>query len=131
MVDIDHFKKINDTQGHQKGDEVLIEVAKILISKTRGNAYRYGGEEFALLLTTSDVSHVRTITNRIRKNILDTVNEKVSMGVSMKQRKDSVATVIKRADLALYEAKEKGRDRTYVHDGSILVDLNKNKPVNI
>ena len=123
LMDIDHFKQLNDTYGHPFGDEVLKKVAKILGSAARkvDLAARYGGEEFTLILEDSDADGGRQIAERIRTEIeaLRIPNEEhgdvavtISMGISSYPRdgeeKDELIT---HADQALYLAKQTGRNR--------------------
>ena len=120
MLDIDHFKKVNDTYGHQAGDEVLKQVA-VTITKTmrdRDIVGRYGGEEFILGLINITSEHAKRIAERIRNTIADTpisINEQViqitvSIGLACLDMEDDLKGLIKRADMALYSAKESGRN---------------------
>lgn len=137
ILDLDHFKRFNDTYGHQAGDEVLRATGRVLRRKTRENdlAARYGGEEFALILLASPEDSRRAV-ERIRQAI-----EKVSVsfegkslqitsscGVAHSRAGESVQELIKRADAALYEAKKAGRNRTYWHDGSESLPVNPPEP---
>ncbi|UUX48583.1 diguanylate cyclase [Nisaea acidiphila] len=122
MLDIDHFKSINDTYGHDVGDIVLIEMVKVLENEIRefDTLARLGGEEFAILLpetneTSAKVSAVRLL-DAVRKITIDAggkpLNFTVSIGCSeFDGDYDTVEAVLKSADLALYEAKHSGRDR--------------------
>ena len=121
MLDIDHFKNINDTYGHQTGDLVLKEFVKILQKSLRDSDYlgRYGGEEFLLIIqdTTSDKQSIIKSFDRIRKSIETTkistssglVSITASIGCSIAEK--NVDSSIKKADDALYKAKENGRNR--------------------
>ena len=121
MLDIDHFKNINDTYGHQTGDIVLKEFAKILQKSLRDSDYlgRYGGEEFLIIIqdTVSDEQSIIKSFNRIRKSIETTkistssgiVSITASIGCSIAEK--NVDFSIKKADEALYKAKENGRNR--------------------
>jgi diguanylate cyclase (GGDEF)-like protein len=123
MMDIDFFKKFNDTYGHSCGDAVLQQVAEIIRSSVRQNdiAARYGGEEFVILLPDSDIDTAAAIAERIRVTIQDNVLEydgeslkiTISLGVSQydPQRDLSGKSIIDRADKALYQSKEQGRNR--------------------
>lgn len=126
MVDIDHFKRINDTHGHQAGDAVLRRVGQILRESIRDtdSAYRYGGEEMAVLLPGSDVEKAEKAAERIRKKIEkepfrisagETLKVTASLGVSTHgSTLEGPADVVRAADTALYEAKHGGRNRTCV-----------------
>jgi diguanylate cyclase (GGDEF)-like protein len=121
VIDIDHFKQINDGYGHDVGDAVLIEVARGLSKTLR--AYdvcaRWGGEEFLVLLPETDGAQAQETANRIRSAISalrfqglpPDLGLSVSVGLCQHAVEASVEESIKRADLALYEAKKQGRDR--------------------
>ncbi|MEA3383668.1 MAG: diguanylate cyclase [Campylobacterota bacterium] len=118
VVDADHFKKVNDTYGHQKGDEVLVDIAKVLTNNIRGNdiCARWGGEEFVVLLPGSSIEVAKKIANRMRENIssyikIDNQAQTCSFGISSLQENDTENTLFKKADEALYNAKSNGRDR--------------------
>ena len=124
MTDIDRFKLINDTYGHDGGDEVLREFAKRLRRNVRGSdlASRYGGEEFFIVMPDTDATIAAIVAERIRREVASTpfgVNKNaekipvtISIGIaSVLPREDSVADLLKRADEALYDAKAGGRNR--------------------
>ena len=123
MADIDHFKNVNDTYGHQKGDLVLSEVGRVVKESIRSTDYfgRYGGEEFIILLPDTskiDAFHVaEKIRERFRKSNLlgDDVELTISCGISTFP-KDGISKeiIIEKADRALYTAKEEGRNKTVV-----------------
>jgi len=117
MVDVDHFKKVNDTHGHVTGDRVLQGVAAILKKKVRGgSAYRYGGEEMAVLLPKADLAGAVQVAERLRAGIeahkIAGVKVTASFGVAqyLPGLEDPPAFV-ELADQALYRAKEGGRNR--------------------
>ncbi len=124
MLDVDHFKKYNDTHGHPAGDEVLKILADIVISRLRDvdSAARYGGEEFAFLLPETVLKAGKMVAEDIRTHIEDYPFEgeesqphgkvTISLGIAEfpSDSKDS-SSLLKRADEALYEAKSKGRNR--------------------
>jgi len=118
MLDIDFFKKINDTYGHQTGDQVLKRIAEIVnrcIRKT-DFLFRYGGEEFCILLTKTDGEKAYIVAERIRTTIENTYFEipaqiTVSLGLTQYKHPESYHETIKRADSALYIAKNTGRNR--------------------
>ena len=123
MLDIDFFKKFNDTYGHKIGDEVLHIVGVTLKECIKGKdlAARYGGEEFVVLLPVTTLDNALTLAEQIRKEVagktlkLKKTGEKIgniscSLGVSQIQPGDSTDTVVERADRALYLAKHSGRN---------------------
>jgi diguanylate cyclase (GGDEF)-like protein len=122
ISDIDHFKNFNDNYGHQQGDTVLKETAKILKDATRkiDIAARYGGEEFAIILPETDLESATAVANRIRKKIeefkfpgqTDPLHVTISIGVAQydPERDLDKRDLIERADKALYKAKNSGRN---------------------
>ena len=122
MLDIDHFKKINDRFGHDTGDEAIKRVAAILPEhvRQRDMVCRWGGEEFLMLLPESDVEGAFQIAERVRGEVASTVlmaagervQLRISAGVTQRTEGDAtLAEVIDRADQGLYAAKEQGRNR--------------------
>ena len=124
MMDVDHFKTVNDTYGHKVGDTVLAEVGRIILEKVRGTdiAIRYGGEEFLIVLPSnaSDMTSGNLVANRIRADLeslrvpLDsgqTIRVTISGGAAWCQRGENVSSAIERADGYLYQAKRGGRNR--------------------
>ena len=123
VVDIDHFKKINDSFGHAVGDEVLREFAARLASNVRAVdlACRYGGEEFVVLMPDTELEHAHLIAERIRRNVAgspfrvagghELLSVTISVGVASAAPGDEAAALLKRADEALYAAKTEGRNR--------------------
>lgn len=127
MFDLDHFKSINDSYGHLAGDEVLRRVADTLMETVRETdiSGRYGGEEFGVIVTESDIEGAKLLAERIRKNIeaLDIVYDgnaipvTVSLGVTEFQASTTThEELLSRADQALYESKENGRNRFSVFE---------------
>jgi len=126
MMDIDHFKNVNDTYGHQKGDDILLDFASTMKKFCRSNdvAARYGGEEFVLVLPETKVKGAVYIAERIREEMASqTFQHKgtdfkvtVSCGIAEFDSNliKSPADLIKVADEALYKAKHEGRNRTVV-----------------
>jgi len=114
ILDIDDFKKINDTYGHKAGDDVLVILSNTLKEMSRESdvVCRYGGEEFILLLPKTDVKGAYFIAQKI-KNAVEKLHFTVSLGVSEVNLENDtdVETVIKRADDALYESKRNGKNR--------------------
>ena len=124
MMDLDHFKAVNDTIGHQKGDDVLRAVSGVLRSCSRESDYlaRYGGEEFAMILPRTTLDEAKTLAERIRASVsmLDPghpdLHVTMSIGVSSypESAKDSDG-VLGAADAALLRAKSGGRDRVCLY----------------
>lgn len=117
IIDIDFFKKVNDTYGHLKGDEILVKLANVLKKQLRKSdiAARFGGEEFFVLLPETSLEKAKKITSRLRGAIKsDKVLKKykitVSGGLTQFRKRDSKKRFKERADKALYKAKHAGRD---------------------
>lgn len=119
IIDIDYFKQVNDTYGHQVGDTTLIEFASILRTSIRAVDIvgRWGGEEFIVISPHTSLEGMTSLANKLRKKIKEhnfpaIGNKTASFGVtSYRGKKDSVEKIIQRADKALYIAKKNGRDR--------------------
>jgi len=124
MADIDHFKKFNDTFGHQTGDQVLKLVANCLKTGALEQhiVARYGGEEFAVIMPATEINLAETVTNKIRETVQARELVKrstgeslgrvtMSMGIALLRPGETGATLIKRADDCLYAAKHAGRNR--------------------
>ena len=126
MVDVDHFKKVNDTHGHVTGDRVLQGVAEILKKKVRGgSAYRYGGEEMAVLLPKADLAGAVQVAERLRAGIEahKIAGVKVTASFGVAQYEPGLAdppAFVELADRALYRAKEGGRNRVEAASGPAL-----------
>lgn len=121
MFDIDHFKKVNDTHGHAVGDYVLKTLSQIAKGNIRDIDYliRWGGEEFLLIALDTDLRGTEVLAEKIRKAIENYSFDKVghitvSFGVTQFKQDDTEDSFMKRADDALYQAKEKGRNRVEV-----------------
>ena len=127
IVDIDHFKKVNDTFGHLEGDKVLCKIASLLKDSVRkkDTVARYGGEEFVLILPGAGLEESAMIAERIRRLVENTpmqiigqaqINLTVSLGISNFpiHRPNSKEELVKMADQALYEAKEEGRNQVCI-----------------
>jgi diguanylate cyclase (GGDEF)-like protein len=122
MMDLDHFKAVNDTRGHMMGSHVLAEVGRLIARSIRGAdvAARYGGEEFVAYLPEADGAGAVQVAERIRMNIestefaLDgqTVRSSISVGIALfPAHGHDLKSLVARADRALYRAKEDGRNR--------------------
>ena len=118
VLDMDHFKRFNDTHGHVVGDLVLKETAAAWDSILHGRGFlaRYGGEEFAVLLPQSSPAEATAVLERLRHSVSH--SQSCSIGVAEWDAVESPAHLFGRADAALYQAKHEGRDRIAVHDGS-------------
>lgn len=126
MVDIDHFKEVNDTHGHDIGDMVLKNVSRVLKESLRNldSVFRFGGEEFIMLLPSTGADQCRIVCERVREKVAqtettlsngDTICCTVSIGISSCLKEDiSIDSIVKRADEALYYSKEEGRNRTTI-----------------
>lgn len=126
MIDIDFFKRVNDTYGHASGDAVLRGVASIIKAALRESDIpaRYGGEEFAVLLPYTKIEEAKIVGERLRKSVesnpieidvedvdIKSINVTISMGLAEFNTKESGEELFERADKALYEAKSTGRNR--------------------
>jgi diguanylate cyclase (GGDEF)-like protein len=126
MLDIDHFKQINDRYGHVRGDEVLRQVAAIIKADARAGdlPVRLGGEEFGIFVIGESVAEIPAIAGRLRRrvaairfqNTLSDLRPTVSVGTAVRQPGESILGFIERADLALYRAKHQGRNRVCCAD---------------
>jgi len=124
MIDVDHFKRVNDTYGHATGDLLLRLIGRVLCESVKGRdtAARYGGEEFAVLLLRADLKAATTVANQLRmtlegqqlskkRSAEDAIRITVSVGVAQFRSDETAAALLARADAALYQAKELGRNR--------------------
>ena len=118
IIDVDYFKKVNDTYGHQVGDTTLIEVANILKTNIRESdtVGRWGGEEFVIICPHTNLEGIKIVANIIREKIEKhqfpvVGNKTASFGITIYQDNDNLETIISRADEALYNAKNNGRNR--------------------
>lgn len=134
MTDIDFFKGVNDTYGHAVGDLVLKTIAKIIRGQLREYdiAGRYGGEEFSILLPFTKIEEAQMVAERLRKNIenkeidiskvnpdsdLKTIKVTLSLGIYEMTEQDNDEDLLKKADKALYQAKNTGRNKVVVNNG--------------
>ncbi len=124
FIDIDHFKQVNDTYGHDIGDVVIKELAQLVKYSLRSNDLiaRFGGEEFVVVLDVSDEITLQSIAEKLRsvieKNIFDKDNNKLhitaSIGGTIYQKNDTIDSVLKRADSNMYISKKTGRNKTTI-----------------
>ncbi|HEC90051.1 MAG TPA: GGDEF domain-containing protein [Alphaproteobacteria bacterium] len=134
LFDIDHFKKVNDTYGHDAGDMVLRQFAEILARSVRANDYvfRFGGEEFLIVLGDVVEKEAFTIAENARKTVADApfkigsgkiLDITTSVGIAIHDGHPDYNRTIKRADEALYSAKHGGRNRSVISPRSETVKL--------
>lgn len=126
IADIDHFKRINDTHGHDAGDRVLVHVADLLARNSRAQDLlaRWGGEEFLLVMPTSGLDDALAVAERMRHAVArqpaghgaDAIAASVSLGVAELRSGESLEAAIARADRALYASKDAGRNRVTAAD---------------
>lgn len=137
IIDIDLFKDINDTYGHQMGDDVLIKVAESLNNEKRDYDFlaRFGGEEFLLWLPNSDIASAKKVCNRIRNSIenLSLCEKKITISIGITcynkddleslKTKEKVDRLISEADKALYEAKDAGRNCIKLYERKTKIEV--------
>jgi len=126
ILDVDYFKRINDAYGHACGDSVLVSLTKLLCSIKRHEDLlcRHGGEEFLLMMVETDLRGASLLAERLRKKVNEhsfqageeVLSITVSIGVSSFRSEDTYATLLERADRALYRAKGNGRNRVEVQE---------------
>ncbi len=126
LIDIDHFKAINDTWGHAAGDTLLVQVSALLESTMRlsNTAFRFGGEEFLLMLPATSLKQAKIAGERIRKKLAATplsyegnaITITASLGAASLKEGDDLLSLIRKADRALYKAKNSGRNQLYGAD---------------
>lgn len=131
FFDIDHFKAINDNYGHECGDIVLASAANCIKDALRASdiVFRYGGEEFVILLNDTSLEGAKVIAERVRESLenhtvaygLELIKITASLGISSLRGNDSNETLIKRADNAMYRAKESGRNQVQIELSAQLV----------
>lgn len=119
VFDIDHFKKFNDTYGHDVGDKVLKDVAQCVSKniKSYNKVYRYGGEEFVIVLPNTSLKEAEVVSERVRKEIMKLKHKvTVSLGVcNFRQECETKEDLFKLADKALYHSKKNGRNKTTIY----------------
>lgn len=130
MIDLDHFKEINDTRGHPVGDEVLCKVAALLAARLRRQDVlaRYGGEEFCVLAPDTDAAGAQVLAESLRQTVANapiqtksgpySVTVSIGFTVCRANGESDLARILAEADAALYGAKHGGRNQTLLHDGA-------------
>jgi diguanylate cyclase (GGDEF)-like protein len=116
LIDIDHFKELNDTEGHQMGDQVLRslgQVIKVCIRKDVDSGFRYGGDEFSVILPDTDRNQAKVAAERIAKQFGAFKFGRVSLSIGIAEAKagEDEKSIVKRTDEALYRSKREGRAR--------------------
>ena len=119
IFDIDHFKKINDAQGHLQGDRALQNVARIIDETVRDTdiVARYGGEEFVVVMPHTDLAGAIVFAERVRAKVEEALPLTLSGGAAVAIDGDDPHSLLARADAALYSAKAAGRNRVFCHNG--------------
>ena len=124
LIDIDYFKKVNDTYGHQTGDLVLSQVAKIITENSRKSDIqgRFGGEEFVVICPQTTCKQALVLAEKIRTAVenfnFDQIGTKtISLGISSYEENDTEESLVKKADIALYQAKNSGRNKVILFEG--------------
>src|SRR5699024_5345984 len=133
MMDLDNFKLVNDYFGHDKGDKLLQLIAYILKEIGGKEAtFRVGGDEFTIVIKNQDEERVELIAKEIIKTInnsiatrqeVHTLNVSISIGIAISMPEDTVNTLYKRADMALYQSKEKGKNRYKFYEDTAALQI--------
>lgn len=119
MIDVDHFKKVNDRNGHLYGDRMLQELATLLKANLRECDFvaRYGGEEFAVIMPRTELAAACQLAEQLRSATEASLPLTISIGLASRQAADVESTLLARADRALYAAKQSGRNNVHLHEG--------------
>lgn len=131
VIDIDHFKLVNDTYGHAKGDAILVAFAQRLMQNLRGGDVlaRWGGEEFVILISNTTRHDAKTIVERWKQAVSDAPFDEIpvtfSAGITVCDRLQSLDSAFKQADNALYTAKQNGRNRVSLYRDSPIIVVRK------
>jgi diguanylate cyclase (GGDEF)-like protein len=130
IFDIDHFKKINDAQGHLQGDRTLQNVARIIDETVRDTdiVARYGGEEFVVVMPHTDLPGAIIFAERVRVKVQESLDLTLSGGAATAQDGDDPNSLLTRADTALYSANAAGRNRIYCHNGQEIEPVTEEVP---
>lgn len=128
IIDIDHFKELNDTYGHQRGDLVLKDLASVLKSTLRKEDYcfRWGGEEFVIILSNINYANAIKVAKKIKDAVAKHVRVnaqgvKCSIGIAQLRDDDTKESLFERADNSLYQAKKYGRNRIYTDTNEVII----------
>jgi diguanylate cyclase (GGDEF)-like protein len=122
LLDIDNFKDLNDTYGHLEGDKILVQLGRVIKSCLRkmDSAYRYGGEEFTIILPGTHGEEARTVAERLRSAVaaedftcgtLSDLEITISIGVTQYRQDEEISSFVQRADKAMYQSKQAGRNK--------------------
>ena len=116
LIDIDHFKQLNDEQGHQKGDEILILISLCIVRCCNPGdlVFRYGGEEFLVMFPGKDLDTAASLAERVKSEVEKEGLNTVSIGVAHSDIYKDFDAVVSAADKAMYRAKREGRNRVSV-----------------
>ncbi len=125
ILDIDHFKVMNDQHGHQHGDEVLRDLAALLTGSSRAVdiVTRYGGDELVVIMPQTGIVEAGRVADRLRAEVEEKMTFTVSVGVASANDADTPDSLFRRADAALYRAKSNGRNRTFLDRGETIAAL--------
>lgn len=119
MLDLDHFKRVNDEQGHLAGDRVLQDLAQLIKAGVRegDTVARFGGEEFVVLMPRTPLGAACTVMDRLRQRVAEKLSTTISIGLATSQIGESSTSLLARADAAMYAAKRDGRNCLGMHEG--------------
>jgi diguanylate cyclase (GGDEF)-like protein len=119
MIDVDHFKQVNDRNGHLFGDRMLQELAALLKANVRECDWvaRYGGEEFVVIMPRSELAAACQLAEQLRSATEANLPLTISVGLASCQTDDNNASLVAKADRALYAAKQSGRNNVHLHEG--------------
>ena len=123
ILNVDHFKHVNDEKGHLHGDQTLQELARLFdeFARETNVVARYGGEEFVVVMPQTDLEGATVFAERLRSKVERQLSITVSGGVAQAVEGDTQDTLVARADSALYQAKSAGRNKVFYHDGRLAV----------
>ena len=130
IFDIDHFKQVNDKQGHLHGDRTLQAVARIIDESVRDTdiVARYGGEEFVVVMPHTTIENAAHFAERVRRTVDSSLGLTISGGLAMALDGDNAQSLLSRADAALYSGKAAGRNRIFCHTGAGVEPVEQSLP---